>query len=157
MRLTASLGWFWYFRGHYSEGRALRVAVLALPMRPDLAALRSEVLQGGGMLALLQGDYGAARAFLEEGVSLARGVGDRSLLASTLSWLGFVTRVACDYGAARPTLVEALSRAPARRVMPSTRRWRSTTSACSPWKPIATRKHAGLSTRRAGSAPGDGR
>jgi non-specific serine/threonine protein kinase len=109
MRLTASLGWFWYFRGHYSEGRALRAAVLALPIRPELAALRSEVLQGGGMLALLQGDYAAARAILEASVSLARGVQDQFLLASTLSWLGFVTRVACDYATARSVLEEALA------------------------------------------------
>jgi non-specific serine/threonine protein kinase len=109
MRLAASLHYFWYFRGHYSEGRALRTAVLALPSAPDLGALRAELLYGSGMLALHQGDYARARSFLEEGLAIARQVDDQHLLAPTLATLGFVTRVLGDYAAARPALEEALT------------------------------------------------
>jgi non-specific serine/threonine protein kinase len=109
LRLVASLSWFWYLRGHYGEARALRAAVLALPTRPDLAALRAELLQGGGMLAIHQGDYPAARAFLDEGLAIARRVSDPSLLALTLITLGWVTRVQDDYATARPALEEGLA------------------------------------------------
>jgi tetratricopeptide (TPR) repeat protein len=109
LRLVASLSWFWYLRGHYGEARALRAAVLALPTRPELAALRAELLQGGGMLAIHQGDYSAARAFLDEGLAIARRVNDPSLLALTLITLGWVTRVQDDYATARPALEEGLA------------------------------------------------
>ena len=108
LRLAATLSYFWYFRGHHSEGRALRAAVLALPAGPELALLRVEAIQGEGMLALVQGDYPAARAIMEEGVAIARR-GDRALLPPALATLGFVARVQCDYGVARAVLDEATS------------------------------------------------
>jgi hypothetical protein len=60
-----------------------------------------------------QGHYDEARAFVEEGLMLARRMGDRSLLAPALATFGFVTRVQGDYAAARPALEEgaALARA----------------------------------------------
>ena len=109
LRLAAGLGYFWYFRGHFSESRTLQAAVLALPAGPELAALRTELLRGMGMLALRQGDYPAARAALEEGLAIARQVGDRRVLAPTLTTLGFVARVQDDYPAARPALQEGLT------------------------------------------------
>jgi len=108
MRMAVGLAYFWYFRGHFSEARALRDAVLALPVRPDLAALRAELLQGAGLLALQLGNHDAARAFLDEGVTIARRVNDRGLLVATLATQGFVARVRCEYGAARSALEEAL-------------------------------------------------
>jgi len=108
MRMAVGLAYFWYFRGHYSEARALRAAVLALPARPDLAALRAELLQGAGMLMLHQGDYDTARAFLDDGVTVARRAGDRDALILTLATLGFVTRVRCEYATAQSALEEAL-------------------------------------------------
>jgi non-specific serine/threonine protein kinase len=109
MRLAASLSDFWYLRGHFSEGRALRAAVLALPAGEGLAAPRAELLQGIGMLALRQGDYPAARAYLDEALTLARRCGAPRLLAAILATLGFVARVQDDYAAARPALHEALT------------------------------------------------
>jgi tetratricopeptide (TPR) repeat protein len=109
MRIAASLGYFWYFRAHYTEGRTLRAAVLALPATPALGALRAEVLYGSGMLALHQGDYAGARAFVEEGVAFAREAGAQHQLAPTLATLGFVTRVQGDYATARRALEEVLT------------------------------------------------
>jgi tetratricopeptide (TPR) repeat protein len=87
----------------------LRAAVLALPAAPKLGALRAELLYGSGMLALHQGEYAKARSFLEEGVAIARQVGDQHLLAPTLATLGFVSRVEGDYATARGALEEALA------------------------------------------------
>ena len=109
MRIAASLHYFWYFRAHYTEARALRAAVLALPATPDLGALRAEVLYGSGMLALHQGDYSGARAFVEEAVAFARDAEDHRQLVPTLATLGFVTRVQGDYAVARRALEEVLT------------------------------------------------
>jgi non-specific serine/threonine protein kinase len=109
LRIAASLHYFWYFRTHYAEARALRSAVLAVPATPDLGALRAEVLYGSGMLALHQGDYAAARAFVDEGVAFARAAGDQRQLAPTLATFGFITRVQGDYAVARRALEEVLT------------------------------------------------
>jgi non-specific serine/threonine protein kinase len=107
LRLAASLSYFWYFRGYQSEGRALRAAVLALPAGPELATLRVTAIQGEGLQALLQGDYAAARAIMEEGVAIGR-AGERALLPPTLATLGFVARVQDDYETGRAVLDEAI-------------------------------------------------
>jgi non-specific serine/threonine protein kinase len=112
LRIAGSLHYFWYFRAHYTEARTLRAAVLALPATPDQGALRAEVLYGSGMLALHQGDYAAARAFVEEGVAFAREAGDRRQLAPTLATFGFITRVQGDYAVARRALEEVLTLGP---------------------------------------------
>jgi predicted ATPase len=65
-RLAAALWWFWYVRGHFSEGRAQLAAVLALAppdaalatpsgLKEALVAAKAEVLNGAGGLAMLQG------------------------------------------------------------------------------------------------------
>ena len=61
------------------------------------------------MLAIHQGDYPAARAFLDEGLAIARQVSDPRLLAFTLITVGWVTRVQDDYVTARPALEEGLT------------------------------------------------
>ena len=88
------------------------------------------------MLALHQGDYARARSFLEEGLAIARQVGDQHLLVPTLATLGFVTRVEGDYATARRALEEALTLGRAEVATTITPRWRCTTWACSLWKPI---------------------
>jgi len=109
LRLAWSLSFFWYFRGHCREGRAVGTAVLALATRPELASLRTKLLERIGILALRQGDYPAARAYLDDGVALARQVRDPSVLVGTLGALGFAARVQDDYAAARSALEEGLA------------------------------------------------
>ena len=107
LQLAASLSYFWYFRGHQSEGRAMRAAVLALPAGPELAALRVAAIQGEGLQALVQGDYAAARAIVDEGVAIGRS-GARTLLPPMLATLGFVARVQEDFAVGRAALEEAI-------------------------------------------------
>ena len=61
------------------------------------------------MLALHQGDYAGARLFLEQGLAIARQVGDQHLLVPTLATLGFIARAEGDYATARRALEEALT------------------------------------------------
>jgi non-specific serine/threonine protein kinase len=108
LRLAASLWDFWYYRGHFSEGRALLAAALALPTGPDQDVVRARVLHGEGTLARSQGDFVAARAASDAAVAIARRLGDRHLLAKLLTSLGFVARAQQDYGTARAALEEGL-------------------------------------------------
>lgn len=64
------------------------------------------------MLALRQGHYAAARAYLDEALTFARRRGDPKLLVSVLASVGFVARVQDDYPAARSALEEGLKLAP---------------------------------------------
>ena len=107
LRLAASLSYFWYFRGHHTEGRALARGRPGASDRPELATLRVAAIQGEGLLALVQGDYPAARAIVEEGVAIGRS-GERALLPPMLATLGFVARVQEDYEVGRAALEEAI-------------------------------------------------
>lgn len=109
MSLAVSLSRFWYWRGHFSESRALCAELLSLPARPELAGLRAELLEGIALVPLRQGDYAAARAYLDEGLALARLVGDPILLVNTLSSLGFCARLQNDYVVAQSALEEGLT------------------------------------------------
>jgi len=109
MRFTSSLVHFWYWRGYFTEGRALQNAVLALPAGPELAGLRARLLMGIGFLAVRQGDYPAARSLVEAALASARQQDDRVLLASVLIGFGRVTRMMGDFATARPILEEALT------------------------------------------------
>src|SRR4051812_30710713 len=55
MRLARGISDLWYLRGYYSEGRALRAVLLALPAGPELDGARARVLQGNVLLSMRQG------------------------------------------------------------------------------------------------------
>ncbi|WP_437499321.1 protein kinase domain-containing protein [Sorangium sp. So ce1099] len=96
VRLAAALAWFWYIHGHYQEGRAWLARALAgaAGVAPEHVAA---ALRGAGKLALLQCDYREARAVLERGAALYRGLGDERGLASVIQILGSVAREQGDY------------------------------------------------------------
>ena len=65
LRLASALWWFWWVRGHLSEGRAwLEQALTASDDAPD--EMRARALYGAGSLAEAQGDYEQAVQFHEE-------------------------------------------------------------------------------------------
>ncbi|MGK3987301.1 protein kinase [Sorangium sp. So ce136] len=96
VRLAAALAWFWYIHGHYQEGRAWLARALAgaAGVAPEHVAA---ALRGAGKLALLQCDYREARALLERGAALYRGLGGERGLASVIQILGSVAREQGDY------------------------------------------------------------
>ncbi|XYH93641.1 protein kinase domain-containing protein [Sorangium sp. So ce1128] len=96
VRLAAALARFWYIHGHYQEGRAWlgRALAGAAGVAPEHVA---PALRGAGTLALLQCDYREARALLERGAALYRGLGDERGLASVIQILGSVAREQGDY------------------------------------------------------------
>jgi predicted ATPase/DNA-binding CsgD family transcriptional regulator len=88
LRLVASLWWFWYKRGHLSEGR--RWLEEALEKGASPAPARAEALNGAGVLARNQSDYEQARALLEESLALWRELGDKAGASKVLIDMGTV-------------------------------------------------------------------
>jgi predicted ATPase/DNA-binding CsgD family transcriptional regulator len=89
VRLAAAMWAFWFARGYLSEGRRwLESAVSRTGPATTLA--RAKALNGAGWLAAYQAEYGAAKAHIEEGLTLHRDLGDKEGIASSLVILGSV-------------------------------------------------------------------
>jgi tetratricopeptide (TPR) repeat protein len=123
LRLAGAMRRFWAVRGYFGEGREQLTGLLALDAAATPAASgaqaaaapdalrphRARVLDGAGVLALLQGDYVAARALLDRSLALFRELGDPSGSAGVLGSLGDVARGQGDYTAARALYGESLA------------------------------------------------
>jgi predicted ATPase/class 3 adenylate cyclase len=107
LRLADALDRFWYLRRHQTEAGAWLAQLLAAPGPPD--ALRAAALGQAGRRTRNAGDAAGGRRLLEEGLALARALGDDALVARALSELGFTSRARGDYPAARRELEEALA------------------------------------------------
>ena len=111
LRICVALWWFWSRHGHVQEGRERLASVLArFPLGPSSqrVELRAKALYGLGLLASSQGDFRAARAALEEGLSLRRAVGNAIGVLNSLEGLGTILCFGGAYDAARQYLEEAL-------------------------------------------------
>lgn len=91
IQLATALWWFWYMHGPLSEGRRWLERGLAQSDSTTMQ-MRAKALQAVGWIAFLQGEgeYEAAKAFLQESVTLYRDLHDTEGLVSTLIHLGFV-------------------------------------------------------------------
>jgi predicted ATPase len=88
-RMAVALWPFWYTRGYLSEGRWWLENAIEKG-GPETSPTKAAALTGAGYIALFQGDYRAARAFLDRGLALYRELGDDEGVASSLIYLGFV-------------------------------------------------------------------
>ena len=108
----AALASFWELRGYLSEGRHWLEAALAAADNTggtdDLAGARARTLDHAGGVAYLQGDLAAARARLEESVTLWRLVDDKRGLAHALFSLSIVATQQGERDLARACAVESL-------------------------------------------------
>ncbi|MGH9052477.1 MAG: ATP-binding protein [Acidimicrobiia bacterium] len=88
--LGSLLAWFWWLRGHWTEGRRWIDRILELGEGwPE--GLQVRTLVAGSRLSGTQGDADRAEALAEEAVALAREAGDEEGLAWSLCMLGEVT------------------------------------------------------------------
>jgi predicted ATPase/DNA-binding SARP family transcriptional activator len=107
LRLAIALGYFWEWRGHSREGlQHLEAALAAASAAP--ADLRARGLLRAGIFANMQGDLDAARAALEEALTLARGAADAAMVAKVLRSLATVARDHGQYDRALAMHEEAL-------------------------------------------------
>ena len=107
LRLAGALSWFWWLRGYLHEGRAWLKGALSLNGAPKAA--RAKTLDGAGLIAWVQNDYAAARAFQEESLALRRELGDMSGVAASLNNLGIVLHDQCNFIAAQETHRQCLA------------------------------------------------
>lgn len=111
LRLAAASRRFWYVHGHFAEGLAALDA--ALEIAPDAEdSIRANILNGAGILAAEQGDYGAARRSWQRCAQVARKMADRGLLARAFGNLGRLDIFEGDYDSARRLFEEALETDP---------------------------------------------
>jgi hypothetical protein len=81
--LAAALFWSWNTHDYLSEGRGyLERALSGRRSDPTTASLRARALDGAGWLTGFQGDIGAAKTLVEEGLNLYRQLGDEEGIAS---------------------------------------------------------------------------
>jgi len=97
LRLAAVLRWYWYWRGHYGEGRRWLDEMLMKGVRSSVAA-RAKALHAAGWMAHDQGDLDRARAAAEEGIELGRKSSvENSLAASFRNLLGEAEKYRGDF------------------------------------------------------------
>jgi predicted ATPase/DNA-binding NarL/FixJ family response regulator len=111
LRLGAALGYFWWVRGHYSEGRRfLEELVGRAPGEATDPRTRGLALSRLGVLLVVQGEMRQARTVLEEGLAVARSADDpHSVTVSLLCLGGMRARVIGEWEKSAPLLEEALS------------------------------------------------
>ena len=106
-RFCAALGWFWYLKGYWSEGRRWIDAVLELSDGETSTKAQARMLYSAGNLAYYQDDYQTARTMLIKSIELCRELGLEQELAHALSMLGMLMHVQGDSLAARRLLEES--------------------------------------------------
>jgi predicted ATPase/DNA-binding SARP family transcriptional activator len=108
LRLAAGARRFWHHHGHYSEGRELLDAALAVD--PEAAPeLRAKALNGAGILAWELLDADASRRYFVRCVELSRRIGDRTRLAYALGNLGHLEFVNGEHERARELIAAAVT------------------------------------------------
>jgi non-specific serine/threonine protein kinase len=107
MRLAGALWRFWQVRGHLREARAWLDRLLAAGGSEQTLG-RSRALNATGFLTFLQGDYHAARPFLEQSLAISRALRDEQGIIESSSNLGLLLRCLDMPGEARRHLNEAL-------------------------------------------------
>jgi predicted ATPase/DNA-binding CsgD family transcriptional regulator len=106
LRLGGALWRFWLSQGHLSEGRRwLEDALAGGDGVPP--AVRVKALNGAGVLAHYQGDYGRAAELCGKSLQLSRRLEDKRGIASALDGLALVARTGGRYAAARGMYEEA--------------------------------------------------
>ena len=100
IRLAGALGWFWYVRCHWSEGRVHLAAALAHEGLKGGKRERAEALNHQGRLIRNQGDFMAAHQIFGQALTIAREIGDRKGEGSSLHELGWLAQSQSDFAAA---------------------------------------------------------
>ena len=101
-----SLFFFWFIRGHATEGLRWYERILNLPFLPP--AVESRALLGAGAMRYTQGDPARARTELTRAGALAGETGDMELVALAENLLGHVEHAVGNVDAARERYARSL-------------------------------------------------
>lgn len=100
LRLAGALWFFWFARGHFSEGRERLLEVLARPAAAERTAARANALNAAGVLQALQGQHLESRRLFEEALAIGRELADKPIMATALRHWGTLAYGQVDYAAA---------------------------------------------------------
>jgi len=107
-RLSGALAWFWYVRGHGSEGRGWLEQ--ALIDGSDLsAAIQAKALLGAAWLASAQGDYVKSKSLLKASLALYTELGDIPGISASQQVLGMVAYWQGEWARARSQFEESIA------------------------------------------------
>ena len=84
LRLAASLRVYWQVRGHAAEGADVLRALLEAPAAQGATLLRARALAAAANLLVQTDGYATAGDYCQEGLAIARAVGDEYLVADLL-------------------------------------------------------------------------
>lgn len=108
LRLASAICRFWFSRGNVGEGYRWVDAALA-KSRGASPPLRAKLLHGTAAFARVQGDQERAAALDQEGLAIARSVGDRETMARCLLNLGSNRNPVRDPEGAKPLYSQAMA------------------------------------------------
>src|SRR6266516_2938208 len=108
LRLGAALWWFWYARGHLSEGRQWLERALSRSAGVE-DSVRAKALISVGWFAYQQKDFDRAETLLSESLEVYRLLGDKPYIAASLYRLGLVTWAKGNYPAAQALAEEVMA------------------------------------------------
>ena len=113
LRLAGALWWFWNTAGIASEGREWLEGTLRRPSVAERSGVSDSVLTkalaSAGVLAGIQGDSDRAVELCEEGLILARELGDKKDIAFSLTNLGAVKYFRGEFEQARQYAEEGIA------------------------------------------------
>ena len=109
LRLVGSLFWFWWARGHWSEGRNFLERALAASESVKVSSYGAKALFATANIAFVQSDYERAVTLSEGSLAQYRELGDKRGIALSLYPLGNVAWSRGDMVVARALKEEALA------------------------------------------------
>jgi predicted ATPase/DNA-binding CsgD family transcriptional regulator len=119
LQLAGALYWFWYVRGHVSEGRSWLRTALALG-DPEPTPIRVRALLAYGKMAHWQGDPNTATSLLKDGLQMAREIPDLAGLRHATGLLASVAEDIGEFDRAAQLFQETLDMFPESEVAPPT-------------------------------------
>ena len=108
LRFAGALFWFWYVRGHLSEGRRWLERALARSKDAPVA-VRAQLLAWTGSMAWGQGDHAHAAKLHRAALPLQRQLGDQHAIAFSFTNLGNIAMEQGRYAEATACHEEALA------------------------------------------------
>jgi predicted ATPase/class 3 adenylate cyclase len=104
--LSSVLMWFWFGAGYWTEFQRVEEAIT---FGPERSVWRAVAFYGAAMGRRALGDRAQARVWFEDGISLAKDLGDPTITVRIIHGLGLLHQDNDDRAAARKTFEEGLA------------------------------------------------
>ena len=110
LRLAGAVAWFWYVRGHFTEGRRWLDQALTRG-RATTPSVQAKAFWGAGLLTRQQGDLALSEQLCEAALAIFQSLGDRPQTAVVQSFLAITVVLRGDYERATALFEQSLASA----------------------------------------------